>query len=120
MELHMANNTLKFHKATYLIQRFIRSGYFRECKLKAHEVSTLFVIASYLDMKDNKCYPQQTTLAIECGMSIRQLRMSIEKLRKLKLIIVYTSWRNNGYELGDYFDEKLSPAYCADDNIFVK
>lgn len=100
----MANNTLNFKKATYQIQRFVTSVYFFECNLTAYEIVILYTVARYLDMPNGKCFAKQKTLIRETGMSERQFRNSIKILSSKKLITVYSSWRNNGYELGTYFE----------------
>lgn len=95
--------THKSHKATYLVQRFIGSDYFHECNLTAYEIVILYTVARYLDMPNGKCFAKQATLIQESGMCERQFRNSIKKLHSKKLLTIYSSWRNNGYELGEYF-----------------
>jgi hypothetical protein len=96
--------TQKKDKATYLVQRFMGSDYFFECNLNAYEISILYTIARYLDMPEGKCFAHQKILARQSGMCVRQFKISIKKLSAKNLLLVYSSWRNNGYELGEYFE----------------
>ena len=95
------------HKALYQLNRFMESDYFIECDLSAYEIAILYTIARYLDMPTAKCYAKQDFLAKKSGMKKRQFIYSVNILRKLKLITVFSSWRNNGYELGEYFEQQL-------------
>lgn len=54
--------------------------------LKAPARLLLMLLASHADNKTGTCFPAQTTLAAECGMSVRAVRYNLKVLEDAGLI----------------------------------
>lgn len=74
------------HTAHYQLCCFIGENKHHHFDLTPFDITILFMICRYLDMPGGKCFAKQTTLAIECKMSVRQFKKSTKKLHDLKII----------------------------------
>jgi hypothetical protein len=80
-EINMSNNTRnQENTATYLVQSFVGSERRIPYQLNPYDLTLLFIIARYIDMPLGYCCVKQENLAIEGGMSLRQVKYYRGKL----------------------------------------
>lgn len=90
----------KNHSAVYKLQRFLLSSKVHEFNLDPYDGMILFVVASYLDMPQGKCFGKQETLAPASLMSRKEFQRRTLKLHQLGLIMRYRKGKLYHYELG--------------------
>ena len=96
------NDTMsaKKHKANFLLSQFISSQQYFNYNLTPYEMMILLIICKYLDMPNGRCFGKQETLAKECLMSVRQFRISCQKLINHQIIERTLKGKLYNYYLG--------------------